>query len=96
MMKKILVKPVISEKSLKLVEELNKYTFVVNIDATKIEVAKEIEKKFNVKVNSVRVINMLGKKVRFGKKRIEGKRNNFKKAIATLKQGESISVFNIK
>lgn len=95
-MKQILIKPVITEKTLRLVDEFNKYTFVVDTSATKIDVVKAIESKFSVKVLSVRMINMLGKKVRFGKKRIEGKRSNYKKAVASLKSGDNISVFNIK
>lgn len=95
-MKKILIRPLISEKTLKDVNELNKYTFVVASLANKIEIAKAIETKFNVTVNSVNVMNVLGKKVRFGKSREPGLKQTLKKAIVTLKTGDKISVFDIK
>lgn len=94
--KKIIIKPIISEKTLDQAEKLNKYCFLVNKGVSKREIAQEIAKMFEVKVLSVRIINLLGKKVRFGKERVPGQKPVTKKAIVSLKEGDSISVFKIK
>lgn len=94
--KKILIKPVITEKSIMEANLNNKFTFVVSLEAGKIEIAKAIKEKFDVTVKSVTTINVLGKKVLWGKKRQPGKRNNYKKAIVTLKKGDKIALFDIK
>jgi large subunit ribosomal protein L23 len=95
-MKTIVLKPIITEKSINEANARNKYTFMVNPDANKIEIAAEIATKFDVKVKDVRVANFLGKKVRFGKKRISGVRSDYKKAIVTLEKGSKISIFELK
>lgn len=79
-----------------LADELNQYTFLVSDVATKHKVANAIAKKFDVKVESVRIINTLGKKVVFGRQRRAGKRSNFKKAIVTLDSKDNIELFNVK
>ena len=79
--------PVVSEKSVGLVEE-NKYSFWVNPAANKIEIKAAIEKLFKVKVLEVRTMNIKGKKKRVG--RYLGKTSDRKKAIATLKDGDKI------
>ena len=94
--KKIIIKPLISEKSIASVDSLNKYTFIVETNSNKIEISQEIEKTYGVKVTDVKTINYTGKIVAFGKKRVAGRRDNFKKAIVTLKKGDKISVFDIK
>jgi large subunit ribosomal protein L23 len=94
--KKLIIKPLISERSLAMIDTSNKYSFIVNSDANKIELAKYIEKTFTVKVLEVRTINVSGKTVRFGKKRQVGRRSDFKKAIVTLKKGDKIDLFDIK
>lgn len=95
-LKKVIIKPLISEKSLTKVDAENKYTFIVSTASNKIEVAKEVEKTFGVNVTSVEILNYMGKIVHFGKKRTEGRRNHFKKAVVTLKKGDKISIFDIK
>jgi large subunit ribosomal protein L23 len=72
-----------------------KYGFLVNPNSNKIEIAKAVEKKFNVHVESVRTINHPGKmKTQFRKSgRFTGKTAKFKKALITLKQGEKIEIF---
>jgi len=95
-MKKILIKPIITEKSLKQANELNQYAFMVTIEANKIEVAHAVAEKFAVKVIAVRIMNILGKNVRFGKQRIPGIRSNYKKAVVTLAPKNRIPVFDIK
>ena len=87
---RVLVKPMITEKAAHL-NSINQYVFMVNTSANKISVAKAIEEVYGVKPTSVNVIKMEGKKVNRG--RITGKRKDFKKAIVTLKKGESISIY---
>lgn len=86
----VLKRPVISEKSVGLVEE-NKYSFWVDTAANKIEIKAAVEKMFKVKVVEVRTMNVLGKMKRVGKS--QGKKADRKKAIVTLKAGERIEGF---
>jgi large subunit ribosomal protein L23 len=86
----VLIRPVISEKSVGLVEE-NKYTLWVAPEANKIEIKHAVEKMFKVKVAEVRTINVKGKMKRVG--RYTGKTSDRKKAIVTLKAGEKIEGF---
>jgi large subunit ribosomal protein L23 len=71
------------------------YAFEVDINANKIEIARAIEKKFNVTVESIRTIRCKGKrKSQMTKRgRIPGKRADFKKAIVTLKLDQKIDFF---
>ncbi len=89
------IKPHITEKTLKLVELENKYTFIVDQGLNKIEIAKLVAEIYSVKPRGVQVINVLGKSVVFGRKRIKGKKKDFKKAIVTLKSDDSIDDFNL-
>jgi large subunit ribosomal protein L23 len=91
----ILISPLITEKMTNLTADKGKYGFLVNPKANKIEVAKAIEKKFNVHVESIRTINHPGKmKTQFRKSgRFSGKTSKYKKALITLKQGETIEIF---
>ncbi len=86
----VLVRPVISEKSVGMVEE-NKYSFWVNPAANKIEVKAAVEKMFKVNVVEVRTISVHGKIKRVG--RYAGKTPDRKKAIVTLKAGDRIEGF---
>lgn len=94
-MNTILIKPLITEKMTNLSADQGKYGFLVDVNANKIEIAKIIEKKFNVHVETVRTINHPGKvKTQFRKSgRFVGKTAKFKKAIVTLKKGETIELF---
>lgn len=85
-----LVKPLVTEKAANL-SESGKYAFIVNINANKIEVAKAVSDVYGVKVVAVNIIKMKGKTVSRG--RIKGSRNDFKKAIVTLKKGETIQIY---
>lgn len=86
----ILVRPVITEKSAALMQE-NKYTFVVDMAANKTEIRQAVEEVFNVKVESVNTIRVLGKTKRMG--RSQGKRSDYKKAIVKLAEGQRIEFF---
>ncbi len=91
----ILVKPLYTEKIARLQDDLNKYAFQVVRDANKIEIRKAIEKKFEVKVSSVRTMLMPGKvrqqMTRAG--RFHGRRPEWKKAIVTLVEGDKLELF---
>lgn len=95
-MNQILVKPLITEKMTNIsAAQAGKYGFLVNPKANKIEIKKAIEKKFNVHVVDIQTINHPGKmKSQFRKSgRFEGKTARTKKAIVTLKEGETIELF---
>jgi len=91
----ILIKPLITEKMTNLSADHGQYGFLVNPKSNKIEIAKAIEKRFNVHVVNVRTINRIGKvKTQFRKSgRFQGRTSAYKKAIITLKEGETIELF---
>ena len=93
---KIIVKPIVTEKTMRLVEKENQYTFSVNKDANKIDVKRAVESLFKVNVLNVRILNTLGKLTRFGRSRTEGKKGDLRKAVVTLKVGDKIDAFEIK
>ena len=86
---KIIRKPIVTEKATKL-SEFNKVVFEVASKSNKIEIKGAVEKLFSVKVKSVNIINIKGKVKRF--KGVLGKRNDFKKAIITLEEGNTIDI----
>lgn len=83
-----IIRPRISEKSAAL-SKLDKYVFLIKNTANKIEVKKAVEKAYKVHVTQVNIIRNKSKKVNFG--RISGTRSGFKKAVITLRKGESIA-----
>lgn len=85
----IIKEPHITEKATNLIKE-NKYVFKVFPNANKVNIKKAIERLYNVKVKSVRIINTIGKKRRFGRQ--EGWKPGFKKAIVNLKEGYKIEL----
>lgn len=88
----IIIRPVITEKSMKLMGE-RKYTFIVHKSCNKIQVRNAIEKIFDVSVEKVFTMNYMGKKKRF--RFHEGKRADFKKAIVQLRvDSKPIEFFN--
>ena len=87
---KVLVAPLISEKSSIAAEQSNQYVFKVTTDATKPEIKAAVELLFNVKVDAVNVANMKGKSKRFGQKM--GRRNDWKKAYISLQAGQEIDL----
>lgn len=86
----IIVKPVITEKSVTMLEE-NKYVFRVSLNANKIEIKQAVEEIFKVKVTNVNTLRVKGKMKRVG--RYQGKTSDWKKAIVTLASGHHIEVF---
>ncbi|MEJ2618791.1 MAG: 50S ribosomal protein L23 [Candidatus Thiodiazotropha sp.] len=85
---KVLLSPLVSEKSSIVADANDQYTFRVTKDATKREIAKAVEKLFEVEVERVQVVNVKGKQKRFGA--INGKRSDWKKAYVRLKAGSEI------
>ena len=88
----ILVRPLITEKTMKLVEE-GKYTFEVKQGSNKVEVKKAVEELFKVEVTAVNMMNTQRKRRRVGK--YEGLRPAVQKAIVTLAKGQKLDVFEI-
>ena len=87
----VLRAPRMSEKTLSLKEEVNQFAFEVDPRANKIQIKESVEKSFKVSVLKVRTMNIRGKKKRLG--RTEGRKSSWKKALVTLKSGESIEYF---
>ena len=87
---RILVKPLITEKVTDMGMH-NKYAFEVTLNTNKQEVKKAIQEVYGVSPISVNILNMKGKKVRFG--RVTGKTKKWKKAIITLKKEDKIEVY---
>jgi len=88
---RILVKPLITERSMALRDDYNKYAFQVHVKATKPEIRKAVEELFDVKVVSVSTMNFLGKNKRLG--RFTGRRPSWKKAIVGISEGETIDIY---
>ena len=87
----VLRRPLITEKSTLLQDGHNKYAFEVDTRANKAMVRAAIETVFDVKVASVNISTVKGKKKRFGRK--ETQRPSWKKAIVSLKPGGNIQIF---
>lgn len=86
----LLIRPIITEKTAQMMEE-NKYTFQVPLTANKVEIRQAIEAIFNVKVEKVNTVRVLGKTKRMG--RFVGKRSDYKKAIVKLVAGQKLPIF---
>ncbi len=81
----------LTEKGSRLREEENKYTFEVDLGANKLQIKAAVETLFKVTVRDVRTLVMRGHMRRMGKG--YGKTHNWKKAIVTLREGETIDFF---
>ena len=92
----IIKKPVITEKMTALTEKSNRYGFVVDSNANKIQIKQAVEKLYGVSVDSVNTMNYNGKhKTRYTKTGwVEGRTNQFKKAIVTLIDGDAIDFYS--
>ena len=85
---KILLAPHVSEKSNRVAERCNQVVFKVTSDATKPEIRDAVELLFKVKVKGVTVVNVQGKRKRFGS--TFGRRSDWKKAYVSLEAGNEI------
>lgn len=93
----IIIKPIVTEKQTAITEKMpNRYGFRVSPDANKLEIKKAVEELYNVNVVSLNTMNYSGKrKSRYTKSGIiNGKQSAFKKAIVTLKEGQTIDFFS--
>ena len=93
----IIIKPIVTEKQTAITEKFpNRYGFRVSPDANKLEIKKAVEDMYSVTVVDVNTINYSGKRTsRYTKSGlITGKQAAFKKAIVTLKEGETIDFFS--
>ena len=86
----ILVAPHVSEKAAMIADGNNQHVFKVLPGASKEEVKNAVEQMFNVKVETVRTVNVIGKQKRFG--RTLGKRSDWKKAYVRLAEGHDIDL----
>jgi LSU ribosomal protein L23P len=92
----ILIKPIITEKATAGVEDFNRYGFVVNPKANKVEIKKAVEAAYGVSVTKVRTINVRpDRKTRHTKTGVQtGKTNAYKKAIVQLAEGDTIDFYS--
>lgn len=92
----VIKRPIITERLTEEAETLNRYGFIVNPKASKIEIKKEIESMYDVTVRAVNTMNYLGKpKTRYTKAAIlKGRTSDFKKAIVTLAEGDVIDFYS--
>ena len=91
-----IIKPLVTEKVTAQTEKNHVYCFVVKPQANKQQIQEEVEALYNVSVVSVNTVNYAGKnKSRYTKAGLlEGRANNFKKAIVTLKDGDKIDFYS--
>lgn len=87
----IIRRPLITEKGTDLRDQTNQYLFEVARDANKIEIKRAIESLFRVTVLHVRTLSVKGKRKRLG--RFVGRTSDWKKAVATVKEGQTIEFF---
>jgi len=92
----IILKPVVTEKMNLKGESLKQYGFVVDKRANKVQIKKAVEELYGVTVESVNTMRYAGKqKSRFTKTgSITGKKNSYKKAVITLREGETIDFYS--
>lgn len=93
-MSQIIIRPVLTEKITALTEK-RQYAFEVPLTANKVEIGKAVEKRFNVKVTSIRTMRVQGKaKTQLTRRgRFQGRTRTWKKALITLKEGDTIDLF---
>ena len=87
----VLLKPLMTEKSMQQKEELNAISFRVAVDANKVEIRHAVEKLWSVSVLKVRTAVVRGKQKRLG--RFTGRRSAWKKALVTLAPGQNVEFF---
>ena len=86
----VLIRPLVTEKSNTGMQD-NKYTFIVPLNANKVEIRQAVEMVFKVKVLDVNTVRVMGKIKRMGK--YSGKRPDYKKAIVKIAPGQQIEFF---
>ena len=87
----VLIRPLLTEKVTSLRESGNTVAFVVSSRANRVEVRRAVESLLKVKVERVNILNVMGKTERLG--RFVGKKQDWKKALVTLKAGEKLELY---
>ena len=92
----VLIKPIVTEKMTKITDQFNRFGFLVRPEANKLVIKKEIEALYNVTVVDVNTMNYAGKnKSRYTKAGfVQGRTNAVKKAIVTIKEGDTIDFYS--
>ena len=92
----VLIKPIVTEKMTNITDRFNRFGFIVRPEANKLVIKKEIEALYNVTVVDVNTMNYSGKnKSRYTKAGfVQGRTNAVKKAIVTLKEGDTIDFYS--
>ena len=88
--RQVVIRPLMTEKTMRQKEEHNTVAFKVRPDANKVEIRTAVESVFNVKVTAVRTSSYEGKLKRMG--RFQGRRSDWKKAVVTLAAGHKIDL----
>lgn len=91
-----IIKPIVTEKMTGITEKLNQFGFIVRPEANKLQIKAEIEALYNVNVVSVNTMNFAGKSKSCYTKAglLRGRSSAFKKAVVTLKEGETIDFYS--
>ncbi len=91
-----IIKPLVTEKMNQLTDKLNHFGFIVKPEANKLQIKAEVEALYGVTVISVNTMNYAGKnKARYTKAGLlRGRTNAFKKAVVTLKEGDTIDFYS--
>ncbi|MDR0659466.1 MAG: 50S ribosomal protein L23 [Prevotellaceae bacterium] len=92
----VIIKPIVTEKMTIQGDKLNRYGFIVNLRANKLEIKKAVEELYNVTVEAVNTASYVGKrKSRFTKSGLlTGRTNHYKKAFVTLKANDTIDFYS--
>ena len=92
----VLIKPVLSEKVNRLSEKFNRYTFIVNRKANKLEIKKAVEEFYGITVEGVNTINVPSKVKQRNTKSglLTGRKPAKKKAIVTVAEGDTIDLYS--
>lgn len=88
----IIISPILTEESTIQTEAKNKYTFRVDPRANKVQIRDAVEKYFNVTVESVNTMNYMGKVRQNRGRGTAGRKSNWKKAVITVRQGDTIDL----
>jgi len=96
----VVVQPVITEKAMELMEDQNVYTFIVAEEASKPQISEAVERLWDVRVRKVRTMRYAGKYRRgllgqMAGNWIVGRRNDFKKALVWLEEGDHIEFYEV-
>ena len=92
----VIIKPIVTEKMTIQGDKLNRYGFIVDLRANKLEIKKAVEELYNVTVENVNTASYAGKrKSRFTKAGLlTGRTNHYKKAFVTLKANDTIDFYS--